>query len=262
MSPTWNRALVTGASSGIGEVLARRLAAEGTDLVVVARDRRRLEALAAELGERHGVFVEVLRADLAKKAQVATVEDRLRDELSLVDLLINNAGFGTYGPFAELDPDEEDREIRVNCQALVRLCHAATPGMVRRRRGTIVNVSSLASRAAAPQNAVYAATKAFVSHFSEALHEELRGRGVSVTVVEPGFTRTEFQERAGLTDDAGMPGFVWQSAEAVADATLAGARRGQALVVPGAHNRVAAGVAALTPRNVRRRAVAMMSGRF
>ncbi len=137
---------------------------------------------------------------------------------------MNNAGFGTYGPFADLDPDEEEREIQVNCQALVRLCHAAAPAMLARRKGTIVNVSSLASRAATPNNAVYAATKAFVSHFSDALHEELRGSGVTVTVVEPGFTRTEFQERAGLTENAGMPDFVWQTAEAVADATLAGAR--------------------------------------
>jgi hypothetical protein len=262
MTPTWNRALVTGASSGIGDVIARRLAAEGTDLVVVARDRKRLEALAKALTELHGVNVEVLRADLARKAGVTSVVERLQDETAVVDFLVNNAGFGTYGPFVELDSDEEAREIEVNCQALVRLCHAAAPNMVRRRHGTILNVSSLASRAATPNNAVYAATKAFVSHFSEALHEELRQSDVTVTVIEPGFTRTEFQVRAGLTQDAGMPDFVWQTAEEVADAAIEGARAGKALVVPGAHNRVAAGLSAMVPRNARRRAVAMMSGRF
>ena len=253
---------MTGASSGIGDALARRLAAEGTDLVVVARDRKRLEALAEDLTEHHGVDVEVLRADLGKKAQTAAVVERLQDPDSPIDLLANNAGFGTYGPFVDLDPDEEEREIQVNCQALVRLCHAAAPGMVARRSGAIVNVSSLASRAPTPKNAVYSATKAFVSHFSDALHEELRGSGVTVTVVEPGFTRTEFQERAGLTETGGMPDFVWQSAEEVAEAALGGARKGHALVVPGTHNRVAAGLSALVPRNVKRRAVGMMSGRF
>ncbi|MET1050261.1 MAG: SDR family NAD(P)-dependent oxidoreductase, partial [Acidimicrobiales bacterium] len=166
MTPTWTRALVTGASSGIGEVIVRRLSAEGTDLVVVARDRKRLEALAKELSTSHDAAIEVLRADLSKKAGVASVVERLQDETAVVDFLVNNAGFGTYGPFIDLDPDEEAREIEVTCQALVRLCHAAAPGMVRRGHGTILNVSSLAARAATPNNAVYAATKAFVSHFS------------------------------------------------------------------------------------------------
>jgi uncharacterized protein len=259
---TWTRALVTGASSGIGDALARRLAAEGTALVVVARDRKRLDALAKELTAAHGVEVEVLRADLAQKAPLAAVEARLRDEATPVDLLVNNAGFGTFGPFVELDPDEEDREVRVNCLALLRLCHAAAPGMVTRRRGGILNVSSMASRAPAPRNSVYAATKAFVTHLSEGLHEELRGSGVTVTVVEPGFTRTEFQDRAGLSDNAGMPDFVWQSSDQVAQAALDGVRRGRAIVVPGAHNRVAAGLATLVPRGVKRRVVGVMSGRF
>lgn len=262
MTPTWTRALVTGASSGIGEAIARHLAAQGTDLVVVARDRKRLEALARELTAGPGVAVEVLRADLAKRAQLATVEARLQDDTSPIDLMVNNAGFGTYGPFVDLDPDDEEREVQVNCQALLRLCHAAAPGMVRRRKGAILNVSSLASRAAAPRNSTYAATKAFVSHLSEGLHEELRGTGVTVTVVEPGFTRTEFQQRAGLSENAGMPDFVWQSADEVAATALEATRRGQALVVPGTHNRVAAGLSALVPRNLRRRAVGLMSERF
>ncbi len=259
---TWERALVTGASSGIGEAIARRLAAEGSALVVVARDRARLDALAAELAGTDRTEVEVLAADLSDPAALAEVAARVASDDHPVDLLVNNAGFGTYGPFIELDADEEDREVGVNCQALLRLCHAAAPAMVARGRGAILNVSSMAARAAAPRNSTYAATKAFVSHLSDGLHEELRGTGVTVTVVEPGFTRTEFQQRAGLREGAGMPGFVWQPADAVAASALEGARRGRALVVPGNHNRVAAGAAALVPRNVKRRVVGLLSGRF
>ncbi len=259
---TWTRALVTGASSGIGESLARKLAAEGTAMVVVARDRKRLDALAKEITAAHGVEVEVLRADLAKKAQLATVEARVGSSESPVDLLVNNAGFGTFGPFGELDADEEEREVQVNCQALLRLCHAAVPVMQARGKGAILNVSSMASRAPAPRNATYAATKAFVTHLSEGLHEELRGSGVTVTVLEPGFTRTEFQDRAGLSHDAGMPDFIWQTADEVADAALEGLRKGRAMVVPGAHNKVAAGLSAVVPRGAKRRLVGAMSGRF
>ena len=128
--------------------------------------------------------------------------------------------------------------------------------------GDVVNVASASGLGPVPGLSVYAATKAFVSHFTEALHEELRQSDVTVTVIEPGFTRTEFQVRAGLTPDAGMPDFVWQTADEVAEAAIEGARAGKALVVPGTHNRVAAGLSAMVPRNARRRAVAMMSGRF
>jgi uncharacterized protein len=259
---TWNRALITGALSGIGDSLARKLAAEGTALVVVARDRKRLDALAKELGGAHGVGVEVLRADLAQKAQLAKVEERVAAADAPVDLLVNNAGFGTFGPFGELDPEEEDREVRVNCQALLRLCHAAVPAMTARGGGAILNVSSMASRAPTPRNATYAATKAFVTHLSEALHEELRGTGVTVSVLEPGFTKTEFQDRAGLSEGAGMPDFLWQSADEVADAALDGLRKGKAMIVPGTHNKVAAGLATAVPRGAKRRIVGAMSGRF
>jgi len=262
MSRTWTRALVTGASAGIGDALTRRLAAEGSDLVVVARDEARLTALAEELSAAHGVAVEVLAADLAEAGDLAGVEARVAAAEDPVELVVNNAGFGTYGPFAELDVEEEEREIRVNVLALVRLSHAAAAAMTARGRGSILNISSLASRSPTPRNATYSATKAFVSHFSEALHEELKGAGVRVTVCEPGFTRTEFQERAGLTDDAGMPDFVWQRADQVAQAALDGTRAGKALVVPGLHNVVAGGLAGLAPRGLRRRAVAAMSGRF
>lgn len=262
MSPTWTRALVTGASAGIGNAMAHRLAAEGTDVVVVAHDEDRLGALASELAGRHRVEVEVLVADLADPTSLAAVEERVASADAPVDLLVNNAGFGTYGPFAELDVDEEEREIRLNVVALVRLTHAAAAAMAGRGGGSILNVSSLASRSPTPRNATYSATKAFVSHFSEALHEELKGAGVVVTVSEPGFTRTEFQERAGLTQDAGMPDFVWQSADEVAEASIEGARARKALVVPGLHNQVAGTLAGLAPRGLRRRAVAMMSGRF
>jgi short-subunit dehydrogenase len=271
MASRWGRAVVTGASSGIGTEFARLLAAEGTDLVLVARDQKRLKALADDLRDRHGVDVEVLKADLAKKAQVAKVEARLaaptgEDDRGPVDLLVNNAGFGTYGEFADLPLDEEEREIDVNVVAVVRLTHAALRSMRPRREGTVLNVSSMATFSSTPRNAVYAATKAFVTSFSEAVHEELRGTPVSVTAVLPGFTRTEFQERAGISEDAGFPeflqGMVWQDAEEVAREGLDAAAAGKALVVTGTGNKVAAGIAGFVPRGVVRRSVSVLSRRF
>ena len=213
--PTWRTALVTGASSGIGREVARQLAAEGTDLVVVAHDAARLDALAAELA----VAVEVLVADLADPAQLAAVEARVADADRPVDLVVNNAGFGTYGDLATLDVDGETREIAVNVTAVVRLTHAALGGMLARGRGAVLNVSSVAGLQATPGNATYGATKAFVASFGEAVAGELGGTGVSLTTVVPGFTRTEFAERSGIGGRK-IPGPAWQSAEEVAAAAL------------------------------------------
>lgn len=241
-------ALVTGASAGIGTVFAQRLASDGYDLVLVARDRERLEKLAAELPTE----VEVLAADLTKGDELATVEARLRDEAKPVELLVNNAGFGTAGTFVELDVDTEEREIRLNVVALVRLSHAALRVMVPRGKGGVINVSSLASYQPGPYNATYAATKAFVSSFSHALHEEVKGKGVTVTVLCPGFTRTEFQERAGLKQEGG-PSFLWQGPEPVVDAALKDFRRRAAVSIPGLHNQVAAALSSVLPAGVTRR---------
>ena len=260
----WERALVTGASSGIGREIARQLAAGGSDLVVVARDRRRLDDVAAELSGRHrDVAVEVLSADLANGDQLAAVAARIAEgggeRERLVDLVVNNAGFGTYGPLADAAVDLEEREIAVNVLAVVRLTHAAVRAMVPRGRGAVLNVSSMAGLQATPGNATYGATKAFVASFGEAVAGELAGTGVTITTVLPGFTRTEFHDRAGIAGRR-VPGAAWQSAEAVAATALAATRAGRPWVVPGALNKVAAAVAGPVPRGVRRWAAARVAG--
>ncbi len=261
MSGPWSRALVTGASSGIGRAIAIKLADEGAALVLVARDTDRLEALADELRTGCGVEVEVLAADLTDRADLSRVEARLI-AAPPIDALVNNAGLGTYGEFRTLDPDGEVREIELNVTALVRLTRAVVPAMVERGRGWILNVSSMASLQPTPLNATYGATKAFVTSFSESLHEELRMSGVKVTAVLPGFTRTEFQERAGLGDTGGVPEFMWQSAEDCAAEAVAALAAGRPLVVPGSLNKVAAVLSGVAPRGVKRRVVGRMAGRF
>jgi uncharacterized protein len=263
----WRRALITGASSGIGRAMARRLGRSGVDLVVVARDRGRLEALAAELmfpkvgGEEAGVDVEVIVADLADPAQLATVERRLADRARPIDLAVNNAGFGTYGDFASLDLDGETREIAVNVTALVRLTHAALGGMLGRGQGAVLNVSSVAGLQATPGNATYGATKAFVASFGEAVYGELAGTGVTLTTVLPGFTRTEFQARAGIAGRQ-IPGVAWQSAEEVATLALDAAAAGKPWFVPGTLNKVAVAATTPLPRGLRRRVAARASRRL
>jgi short-subunit dehydrogenase len=254
------RVLVTGASSGIGAAFAARLASDGHDVVLIARRRERLQAMARDLRRRDGVEVEVVAADLAHSAGLRAVEAMIATG-GAVDLLVNNAGFGTIGPFAALDPSREEEEVRLNVVALLRLTRAALPGMIRRNTGAVINVSSLAAFQPGPNNATYAATKAFVNSFTESLSEELRGSGVRVQVLCPGFTRTEFQERAGI-DTSRIPSFAWMSAEAVVDASLAALSRGTVVCIPGFGNQLLASAVAATPRPLVRRVIGMAGRRL
>jgi short-subunit dehydrogenase len=251
-------AVVTGASTGIGDAFARLLAARAYNLVVVARDAARLDALAKELHAQHATEVEVMAVDLIDDARRATVEARLADTTRPVDMLINNAGFGTYGSFPELDVDAESRMIELNVLALMRLTHAAVGPMVARGRGSILNVSSLGGFQPTPKIATYGATKAFVTSFTQSVHEEVRGTGVKVSCLCPGFTRTEFQERAHVEAQK-FPDFVWQTAEQVAAAGLSGLEKNRALIVPGALNKVTAGAVGVMPNIVARKSASALA---
>jgi uncharacterized protein len=252
---TFSRALVTGASSGIGEALARELAARRVDLVLVARSADRLSALAGELGSEHGVDVELLPADLTDDEQLTTVEDRLRGAAAPIDLLVNNAGVGQVGDFADLDVAGAQQQVELNIIAPLRLTHAALPGL-RERRGAVLNVSSIGANQPVPRMATYAATKAFLTSWSEALFEELRGSGVHVTVLAPGFTRTNFVDAADAGSEASrIPSFIWSDPTDVARAGLHGVARGRAVVTPGPLYALGAGVSSVTPSPVSRRVI-------
>jgi hypothetical protein len=249
-------ALVTGASSGIGQAFARLLAARTHDLVLVARRQDRLERLAKELDARHGVGVEVLAADLTAPAGVAEVERRLADDARPVELLINNAGFGTAGSFAGMDVDREENLIRLNVLAVVRLTHAALGGMLARGHGGVINVSSTAGFQPIPGWSTYAASKAFVSRFTEGIAGECAGTGVVVTVLCPGFTQTEFQQQADFSED-GVPKFLWQTPEEVALAGLAALEKKRVYAVPGWAYRTLEVTTGLLPKTVIRKAATL-----
>lgn len=257
--PRWPVALVTGASSGIGRAIALRLAAEGSDLVLVARRRDLLGALADELRAANGVRVDVLVADLTDRAELAAVEDRLRDDPP-VDLVVNNAGLGAQGRFAEIGLDWQERQIRLNVLAPVRLTHAALEGMLRRGEGGVLNVSSIAGTQPLPNVATYSATKAYLTSFSHSLHEEVRRSGVSVTALLPGFTRTEFHDAAGMGRSI-VPGPAWMSADVVAAAGLRAVARGRAQCVPGTGYRILSGLSRVTPWALSRRVVGSLMAR-
>ncbi|MFC0037395.1 SDR family NAD(P)-dependent oxidoreductase [Actinomadura rayongensis] len=247
MRQAYRSALVTGASSGIGESFARLLARRGTGLVIVARRGDLLDALARDLVERYRVAVEVVAADLTDPEQRAAVEERLRTDP--VDLLVNNAGFGAFGGFADTALDDQLRQIELNVTALVRLTHAALPGMLERGRGGVLNVASMAGYTPSPGSATYGATKAYVTAFSESLHAEVAGRGVHVTALCPGFTRT---------DEETPPNLLWLRREDVAHAGLAAVEAGRALCVPGAQYKAALPALRLMPRPLLRAAANRM----
>lgn len=230
----WKWSLVTGASSGIGEAVARQLAAFGVNLVLVARDVHRLDRVASGVAAL-GVRTEVVAADLATDEGVALVEARIREGEPMIDLLVNNAGTGQYGAFLDLPVNGAVEVLRVNNEALVRLTAVALERMHRVGHGTIVQMSSTASAGPGPRQAVYAASKAFVSSFGQSLSEELSGTGITCTTVIAGRTRTRYFERVGAPTD--VPDWRWMSADDVARSTIAAAQRGESIVVPGRANR-------------------------
>jgi short-subunit dehydrogenase len=243
--------LITGASAGLGAEFARLCAARGEALVLVARRRDRLEALAAELGG-----AEVIAMDLS----AAGAPQRLLAELGArrlhADVLINNAGFGLVGRFAALPLDRQREMIELNIRALTELTHLVLPGMIERRRGAILNIASTAAFQPGPGFAVYFASKAFVLSFTEALHEEMRGKGIKVSALCPGPTATEFGEVAGFTGS--VPDFISADARSVCRAGLRGLDRNRAVIVPGLFNNVTAQSSRFLPRALMRRIVARL----
>lgn len=223
------RAVVTGATAGIGAAFARRLAADGHDLLLIARDGQRLADTAAELSTQHRTDVQCLAADLSTEDGCAAVERRLRAEP--VDLLVNNAGISLNRSFLRSTVAEESRLLRLNVHAVLRLTLAVLPGMTERRRGAVINVSSVAGFAPLMPGSTYSASKAWVTNFSESIAESVRPFGVRVMALCPGYTRTEFHERAGINMSK-TPDWLWLRADDVVRDGLRDLARGRVVSVP------------------------------
>lgn len=240
-------ALITGASAGLGVEFARQLSKRGHALVLAARRKDRLEALAEELGNAR-----VVASDLSKAGAARKLVADLDAAGEQVGMLVNNAGFGLIGRFAELDPERLRQMIDLNVSTLTDLCRAVAPGMIERRTGGIINVASTAAFQPGPNMAVYFATKAYVLSFTEALHEELKPFGVKVSCLCPGPTRTEFGEVAGFDGNSTFERVVMESPEVV-EAGLNGLDRNHAVVVPGLFNKITAASTRFVPRSVVRK---------
>lgn len=223
-------AVVTGASSGIGAVYADRLAARGHDLILVARNRDRLDAQAQKIRDAHGVGVQVVTADLTDSADVRRVEDMLKTDPS-VTILVNNAGFGGAGELLQSDVERMEQMIAVNVTAVMRLSYAIAPAFVERGSGTFINISSIVAIAPEILNGVYGGSKAFVLAFSQSLQKELSGKGVRVQVVLPGATATEFWDIAGVPA-SNLPASWVMTAANLVDGALAGLDRGEFATIP------------------------------
>lgn len=248
--PTTATALVTGATAGIGLEFASQLAARGCDLVLVARDRARLEEVAARLRSSYGREVEVLVADLTDLAALATVETRLADRARPIDLLVNNAGFGLKESFLDNPVDVEQAQQDVLVRAVLRLTHAALGGMVERGHGGVINVSSVS--AFLPRG-TYSAAKAWVNSFSTWAHHEYADRGVTVMALCPGFVRTEFHERLGIDRDASAPKQLWLEADRLVRDALADFDKGKPMSIPSRRYKAIVTGARVVPRPVLQR---------
>ena len=240
-------ALVTGASAGIGREFCEQLAARGHDLVVVARRAERLEEIKAEIEARHGVKVEVLAADLAVADDLRRVAERVCRRDEPVDVLVNNAGFGVKTSFLDTPVEKEIESVDVMVKAVVVLTHAAAGAMVERRRGTVINVSSVASFMA---SGTYSAAKSYVTVFSESIAAQLHGTGVTVTALCPGFTHTEFHERGEIPVDKTSPlaKRLWLDVDRLVRDGLAGVDAGKVVSVPGRQYKAITGLLRVVPR--------------
>jgi uncharacterized protein len=239
-------ALITGSTAGIGAAFARRLAADGHDLVLVARDTKRLREQATELHDRHGIEAEVLTADLATDGGIDAVAARLSDLKNPVDLLVNNAGFGVKGRYLDVPMADELRMLKVHCAAVLRLTSAAAEAMRTRGRGGIVNVASVA--AFVPRG-TYGASKAWVVQFTQGAARDLAGSGVRLMALCPGFVRTEFHQRAGMGTD-NIPGWMWLDADKLVAAALSDLARGRTLSIPDPRYKALMGLAKVAPRGL------------
>ncbi|TPQ18755.1 SDR family NAD(P)-dependent oxidoreductase [Streptomyces sporangiiformans] len=237
-------ALITGSTAGIGAAFARRLASDGHNLVLVARDTKRLVEQATELHDRHGIEAKVLTADLAEDDGIEAVTTRLSDRKNPVDLLINNAGFGNKGRYLDVPMADELKMLKVHCEAVLRLTSAATESMRARGRGGVVNVASVA--AFVPRG-TYGASKAWVVQFTQGAAKDLAGSGVRLMALCPGFVRTEFHQRAGMGTD-NIPKWMWLDADKLVTAALADLARGKSLSIPDPRYKALMGIVKVTPR--------------
>jgi short-subunit dehydrogenase len=241
-------AVITGASSGIGAAFARRLARDGFSLVLQGRRRELLESLCAGLESAHGIKAEYVTAELSDPQELLALEKKVA-EIPDLEILVNNAGFGLVREFHRESVEEQERMIRVHLIATIRLTHAAISGMLRRGHGSIINVSSVAGYLVAPRSNVYAATKAFLNSFSESLHVELHGKGIRIQALCPGYTKTDFHPRLGLSTSRRVI-FSFMPPERVVDASLRALSRHTVICVPGVGYKFAAVAGRLAPRHM------------
>jgi short-subunit dehydrogenase len=247
-------ALITGASSGLGAEYARQLAQKGADVVLVARDKHALEALAEELRAQHGVEVEVLAADLLAPRQCAKVEARLADASRPVEVLVNNAGYGLPLAFERNSVDDEVRHLRLHVEVAMRLMHAALEPMLARGHGRIINIASVA---AFTPRSTYGAVKGWIVSFSTWANARYARDGVTITAVCPGFTHTNFHERAGMPPgEEGVPGWMWLDAPYVVAASLRDVARGRDVSIPSLRYKAIVALTRFLPAGVLARAAA------